>query len=70
MVNKSTQTGITPSQIALTQYSCLNFIQILKKRSFVGSVHHLSKFIPNMSQLVNHNEHFMEKYEVNFSKNI
>ena len=50
--NNFTQTGITPLSNKTDAIGKLSAPSILKKiRSFMGSVHHLGKFIPNLSQL-------------------
>ena len=47
-----TQTGITPLSNKTYAIEKLTSPSNLKKlRSFMGSVHHLGKFIPNLSQL-------------------
>ena len=47
-----TQTGITPLSNKTDTIGKLSAPSNLKKlRSFMGSVHHLGKFIPNLSQL-------------------
>ena len=47
-----TQTGITPLSIETDAIKKLSSPSNIKKlRSFMGSAHHLGKFIPNLSQL-------------------
>ena len=47
-----TQTGITPLSNKMDAIGKLSAPSSLKKlRSFMGSVHHIEKFIPNLSQL-------------------
>ena len=50
-----TQTGTTPLSNETEKIEKLSSTSNLKKlRSFMGSVHHLGKFIPNLSQLRYH----------------
>ena len=60
-----TQTGITPLSNKTDAIKKLSSLSNLKKmQSFMGSVHHLGKFIPNLSQMCHPLRPLLKKYKV------